>query len=428
MTHSSAKPRRARGIVAVRADTSDPVALVGQIKAAFEQFKAENDKALTDIRKGLGDVVQAEKVERINAEISGLQKALDEVNVKLVTASLGGPGRAEDPARAEHSKAFNAWFRRGDQAIEATLQDLAVKAKLTTQSDPDGGYVVPTEVESTIDRVLGTVSTVRSLATVRTIGAPSYRKLINQGGTTSGWVGEEDARPSTGTPKLSGLEFEAMELYAQPATTQTALDDAQMDLSAWLADEVAIEFAEKEGAAFVAGTGVKKPKGILAYSTVANASYAWGKIGYTPTGVAAALTDASHNGADALIDLYYSLKAGYRAGASWLLADAVLGAVRKFKDGEGNYLWAPPAGAAEIPTILNKPVYTDDNMDAIGAGKFPIAFADFRRGYLIIDRQGIRVLRDPFTNKPNVLFYTTKRVGGGVQNFEAIKLLKVSAS
>ncbi|MEO0036685.1 MAG: hypothetical protein RLZZ501_2708 [Pseudomonadota bacterium] len=424
MTHSPAKPRRARGIVAVRADASDPAALVGQIKSAFEQFKAENDKAIADIRKGLGDVVQAEKVDRINAELSNLQKALDEVNAKLVAASLGGPGRSEDPSRAEHAQAFNAWFRKG---TEAGLRDLEIKAKLTTQSDPDGGYVVPAEMETTIDRVLGTVSAMRGVATVRTVGAPSYRKLFNQGGTTSGWVGEEEKRDTTGTPKLSGLDFEVMELFSQPGTTQTSLDDAVMDIASWLADEVAIEFAEEEGAAFITGNGVKKPRGILAYGAVANSSYAWGKIGFTPTGVAAALTDASHNGADALIDLYYSLKAGYRAGASWLMADAVMGAVRKLKDGQGNYLWAPPAGAAEIPTILNKPVRTDDNMDPVAAGKFPIAFADFRRAYLIVDRQGIRVLRDPFSSKPNVLFYTTKRVGGGVQNFEAIKLLKVAA-
>lgn len=424
MTRYPAKPSPARGIVAVRADASDPTALVGQIRTAFEQFKAENDKALADLRKGLGDTVQAEKVDRINADISVLQKSLDEVSAKLVAASLGGPGRSEDPTRAEHAKAFNSWFRRG---VEANLRDLEVKAKLTTQSDPDSGYVVPTEVESTIDRVLGTVSAMRGLATVRSIGAPSYRKLVNQGGATSGWVGEEEKRDGSGTPKLSGLEFEVMELYAQPAATQTALDDAGMDIASWLADEVAIEFAEEEGAAFITGNGAKKPKGILSYGTVANSSYAWGKIGFVPTGVAAALTDASHNGADALIDLYYSLKAGYRAGASWLMADAVMGAVRKLKDGQGNYLWAPPAGAAEIPTILNKPVRTDDNMDAVAAGKFPIAFADFRRAYLIIDRQGIRVLRDPFTSKPNVLFYTTKRVGAGIQNFEAIKLLKVAA-
>ncbi|AWK85036.1 phage major capsid protein [Azospirillum thermophilum] len=413
---------RFSGIAAVRADADNPVALVNQIKSAFEAFKAENDKQISDIRKGLGDVVQAEKVDRINTEITGLQKALDELNVKMAAGQLGGAGKA-DPAKAEHKNAFGRFFRKG---TEAGLRELEVKAKLTTQSDPDGGYVVPEEMEAGIDRVLGTMSAMRSLATVRRMGAPTYKKLVNMGGASAGWVGENDARPETSTPRLGGLEFTAMELYAQPAATQTMLDDGDMDIEAWLADEVSIAFSEQEGAAFIAGDGNKKPKGLLAYDTVANANYAWGKIGFIASGVSGGLTDGTHNGADALIDLYYALKAGYRNGAAWLMSDAVMGTVRKFKDGDGNYLWAAPTAAAELPTMLGKPVQTDDNMPAIAANKFPIAFGDFKRGYLILDRVGVRVLRDPYTSKPNVLFYTTKRVAGGVQNYEAIKFLKVA--
>ncbi|HYF88982.1 phage major capsid protein [Azospirillum sp.] len=413
---------RFRGIAAVRADANDPVALVAGIKTAFEAFKAENDKQIADIRKGMGDVVQAEKVDRINTEITGLQKALDDLNIKMAAGQLGGAGKA-DPAKAEHKDAFGRFFRKG---TEANLRELEVKAKLTTQSDPDGGYVVPEEMEAGIDRVLGTMSAMRSLATVRRMGAPTYKKLVNMGGASAGWVGENDARPETSTPRLGGLEFNAMELYAQPVATQTMLDDGDMDIEAWLADEVSIAFSEQEGAAFVAGDGNKKPKGLLAYDTVANANYAWGKIGFIASGVSGGLTDATHNGADALIDLYYALKAGYRNGAAWLMSDAVMGTVRKFKDADGNYLWAAPTAAAELPTILGKPVQTDDNMPAIAANKFPIAFGDFKRGYLILDRVGVRVLRDPYTSKPNVLFYTTKRVAGGVQNYEAIKFLKVA--
>jgi HK97 family phage major capsid protein len=194
---------------------------------------------------------------------------------------------------------------------------------------------------------------------------------------------------------------------------------------------VSIEFAEQEGAAFVSGDGVSKPRGILGYPTVLNDNYAWGKLGFVKTGAAAdfVLTDPATDvsSADCLVDLYYALKAGYRNGATWLTSDKVMGRIRKMKDGNGNYLWAPPAAKAEVPTILEKPVVTDDNMPALGANKFPVAFGNFQRGYLIVDRQGVRVLRDPYTAKPNVLFYTTKRVGGGVQNFEAIKLLKCSA-
>lgn len=419
MSHISS---RRRGIISARAE-QNPVALVEEINKAFAAFKEANNKELADIKKGLADVVQTEKVDRINAEITDLGKALDEINAKIAAGVLGG-GSQTDPARAEHAQAFNAFFRKG---AEAGLRDLEVKARLNTQSDPDGGYVVPEEMEKGIERVLGTLSAMRAISTVRQISAPTYKKLVNFGGATSGWVGENEGRSETEPPKLGGLEFNAMELYAQPGATQTMLDDASMDVAAWLADEVSIEFAEQEGAAFVAGNGNKKPKGLLDYPTVANTSYAWGKLGFTATGVAGALADSTHNGADALIDLYYSLKSGYRNGAAWLMADAVMGTVRKLKDGQGNYLWAPPTGSAEIPTILNKPVYNDDNMPGVDSNKFPIAFGNFKRGYLILDRVGVRVLRDPYTSKPNVLFYTTKRVAGGVQNFEALKLLKVAA-
>jgi HK97 family phage major capsid protein len=417
-------PPHARGLLRVRADAADPAALFNQINTAFAEFKAANDKNLADIRKGLGDVVQAEKVDRINAEITTLQKELDAVNARIAAGQLGAPGQI-DPAKAEHRQAFNAFFRRG---FDAGLRDLEVKAKLTTQSDPDGGYLVPEELESGIDRVLGTMTAMRGLATVRTIGAQTYKRLIGQGGVNAGWVGEEDERSTTNSPKLAGIEFTAHEVYAEPLAAQTMLDDVEMDVEAWLKDEVSIAFSEQEGDAFINGSGVKKPRGLLSYDKVANASYAWGKIGYAATGVAAALTNETHNGADALIDLYYSLKQGYRVGAAWLTSDGTMGAIRKLKDGDGNYLFAPPTGPGEIPTVLNKPVHTDDGMPAVAAGAFPVAFGNFKRGYLILDRKGMRVLRDPYTEKPNVKFYTTKRLGGGIQNFQAIKLLKVAAS
>lgn len=401
---------------------SDPVELLNQLNAAFEAFKTENSAAQADLRKGL-DVVRTEKVDRINAEISALQKELDRVNTAIATQRLGTPGGAAlDPAQAAHQKAFNQWFRKGEG--EAELRDMQVSAKLVTGSDPDGGYVVPEQMEKAIDRVLTTVSAMRGLATVMSISAPIYRKLINQSGATAGWVAEEESRPETVTPRLSALEFGVAELYAQPGATTVALDDASMNLEQWLANEVSTVFAEKEGAAFISGTGVKQPRGLLSYPTVANSSYSWGSLGFTITGAAAAF--ASSAPADALIDLYHSLKQGYRSGAAWLMSDVVLAAIRKMKDGQGNYLWAPPTMADAPSTILGKPVYTDDNMPSQGANAFPVILADFKRSYLILDRVGIRVLRDPFTSKPNVLFYTTKRVGGGIQNFEAIKLLKCS--
>jgi HK97 family phage major capsid protein len=420
---------KARGIVAVRADMSDPKAILAELKKTFEDFKAEYDQELGDLKKGMGDVVQSEKVDRINAEITDLTKALDDVNATMAALKAGGAtGNAADPAKREHSETFAKWFRKGERAIDADLHDLEVKASLTTQSDPDGGYLVPEEMASTIDRVVGTVSVMRDLATVMSIGTDTYKKLVNMGGAGSGWVGEEEARPETDTPTLRELVFNAMELYANPATTQRALDDARLDIANWLANEVSTEFAEQEGTAFISGNGVDRPRGILGYDTVANASYAWGKLGFIVSGKAdgflAPTTSASP--ADAMIDTYYALKQQYRNGATWLMSDATMGTVRKFKDPEGNFIWAPPSGTADVPTVLSKPVATDDNMDAVAANNLPVAFGNFQRGYLIVDRFGTRVLRDPYTNKPYVHFYTTKRVGGGVQNFEAIKLLKIS--
>ncbi|OWU83813.1 capsid protein [Oceanicola sp. 22II-s10i] len=417
-------PAKTRGIVAVRADASNPGQILADMNAAFEAFKAENNARIAELEKGREDVVRNEKIERINAEIADLNKAMDDANKMMAALKTGGAGGGDiDPAKAEHATAFNAFFRRG---VDADLRELEVKAALSTDSDPDGGYLVPEQMANEIDRVVGTVSAMRDLSTVMPVGTDTYKKLVSMGGAGSGWVGEKESRPETTTPNLRELIFNTQELYANPAATQKALDDARMDIAQWLANEVSIEFAEQEGAAFINGDGVNKPRGILGYDKVANASYAWGKIGFKVTGVAAALSDGSNNGTDAIMDLHFSLKQQYRNGASYLMSDATMGAVRKLKDADGNYIWAPPTAQAELATILGKPVVTDDNMDAIGANAFPIAFGNFKRGYLIIDRFGIRVLRDPFTNKPYVHFYTTKRVGGGVQNFEAIKLLKCS--
>jgi len=417
---------RARGLVAARADATGAAKVLADLTKAFEDFKVENNKELADLKKGQADVVQTEKVDRINAEVEKLGKDLDTINAAIAAGKIGGAVQ-EDPDKVAHATAFDRFFRRG---VDNGLHDLEVKAALRTSSDTDGGYLVPEETEAGIDRVLGTVSTIRSLARVVSISGDTYKKLINVGGATSGWVGEEEDRPETATPTLREIAVNAKELYANPAITQTALDDSRIDIAAWLADEVSIEFAEQEGAAFATGDGVKRPRGLFAYDKVANAAYSWGKMGYVASGKAGGFAEASTtaNPADALIDLYYALKSGYRNGASWLMSDRTMSQVRKFKDPEGAYIWAPPSGSAEVATILGKPVHNDDNVAGVSAGSFPIAFGDFNRGYLIVDRFGIRVVRDPYTKTPYVLFKTNKRVGGGVVNFEAIKLLKIGAN
>lgn len=414
-------PGAPRAIIGtVRADVSDPKAIADALQKAFAEFKDTNEKQLG---AKVDDTLFNEKMTAINADLDKLVKAMDEQKRLLAAAQLGGGTGNLTPEALEHTNAFNSWFRKGNEP--ASMRDLEVKAKLTTQSDPDGGYVVPSEVDKNITRILGAMSAMRGLARVIPVGVAQYEMLISQGGAAGGWVAEKDTRPETATPTLRKIIMNMGEVYAMPGATQTMLDDGFFDVSTWLGDEVAITFDEYEGAAFISGDGREKPRGFLSYDKVANASYAWGKLGFVTTGSGSGFISptSSASPADCLMDLYYALKKGYRNGAAFLTSDAVLGTIRKFKDADGAYIWAPPT--VDMPgTILGKPVETDDNMEALGNGKFPVAFGNFKRGYTIADRMGTRVLRDPYTNKGNVLFYTTKRVGGGVNNFEAIKLLK----
>jgi HK97 family phage major capsid protein len=391
---------------------------------AFDAFKAENDARLKEIeKKGAADPLLTEKVDKINADIaqiSALKKRLDTLETAVAQGQFPGGGKNElDRVKAQHKDAFAKFFRKG---AEGGLRDLEIQAGLSTLSDPDGGFLVPEDYEQAIDRVALSVSAMRRLATVRTIGTDTYKKLVNQGGASSGWVGEKGARAETNTPTLTEIAINTKELYAMPATTQTLLDDSRVDIVGWLADEVSIQFSEQESEAFINGNGVEQPKGIAAYAMAANSSYVWGKVGYITSGNANLINDL-----DKLIDLQHALKPVYRNGAAWLMNDATLATIRKMKDGDGNYIWVPGLKDGAPDTLLGKPVEIDDNVDDIGNGKYPIFFANFKRAYLIIDRQGVRVLRDPYTTKPYVLFYTTKRVGGGIVMYEAIKALKVSA-
>jgi HK97 family phage major capsid protein len=235
-------------------------------------------------------------------------------------------------------------------------------------------------------------------------------------------VAETAARPQTSSPTLDELSFPTAELYAMPAATAALLDDAVVDIDQWIASEVEAAFAEQEGAAFVNGDGANKPRGFLDYTQVADTAWAWGKVGYLLTGVSGALPASDPS--DVLIDTVYALKAGYRQNASWVMNRKTQAAIRKLKDADGNYLWQPPATPGGRAMLMGFPLVEAEDMPDIAADATPIAFGDFGRGYLVVDRTGVRVLRDPYSAKPYVLFYTTKRVGGGIQDFEAIKLLK----
>ena len=395
----------------------------GDFLRAFESFKEANDERLAQIEKRSADVVTEEKVERINKALETQKRTLDELMLSAARPALGGETKAaSDRATRERKAAFDNYVRKGDAS---GFHSLEVKA-MSAGSNPDGGYVVPLEIEQTIDRVLTKVSPIRALATVQQIGANVYRKPISTNDAGTGWVAETDSRPQTSTPTLAALDFPAMELYAMPAATQTLLDDAQVDIEQWLASEVQIVFAEQEGAAFISGNGTTQPKGFLSYTNVADGSWAWGDIGYIATGVAGGF--ASSNPSDQLVDLCYLPKQAYRANATWVMNRKTEAAIRKFKDSTGNYIWQPAAVADRPATLFGFSVAVAEDMPDIGANAYAIAFGDFKRGYLVVDRVGIRVLRDPYSAKPYVLFYTTKRVGGGVQNFEAIKLMKFAAS
>ena len=292
-------------------------------------------------------------------------------------------------------------------------------------TDADGGYLVPEETEREIGRRLAALSPIRAIASVRQVSSSVYRKPFLASGPAVGWVAETAARSQTASPVLDELTFPAMELYAMPAATQTLLDDAAVNLDEWLAVEVEAAFAAQEGTAFVTGDGDGKPTGFLSYDTVAEASWEWGKLGFVATGQAGDFP--STGPADPLVDLVYALKAGYRQNGAFVMNRRSQAAVRKLKDENGQYLWAPPTAPGTPPSLMNFPVHEAEDMPAIAPDALAIAFGDFRRGYLVVDRAGVRVLRDPYSAKPYVLFYTTKRVGGGVQDFDAIKFLKFAA-
>ena len=384
----------------------------------FEAFKDANDARLAEIDKRGGDPLLEEKVARID-------KAIDALMLKAARPALSAGGGAASPAASaarERKSAFAAYLRGGDNT---GLRALEVKA-MSAGTPADGGYLVPVELESEIGKRLAAISPIRAIASVREISGSVYTKPFMTAGPATGWVGETAERTQTASPVLDELEFPAMELYAMPAATATLLEDSAVDIDAWIAAEVEQVFAAQEGTAFVTGNGTNKPKGFLSYATVANASWTWGKIGTILSGAEGAFPSTSP--ADRLVDLIYAVNAGYRQNGTFVMNRKTQSAIRKFKDTSGSYLWQPPAQIAGRASLLTFPVVEAEDMPDMAADSLSIAFGDFRRGYLVVDRQGVRVLRDPYSAKPYVLFYTTKRVGGGVQDFDAIKLMKFAAS
>jgi HK97 family phage major capsid protein len=389
---------------------------------AFEAFKETNDRRLGELESKLtADVVTRDKMDRISRAMDEQKRLIDQMALKKARPALGRSDEASLET-VEHKAAFEAYIRKGD---EQALRELEAKA-FSIGSSSDGGYLVPNETDSEIGRRLSVVSPIRAMASVRQVSGAVLKKPFALSGMATGWVAETAARPQTTTPQLAELSFPTMELYAMPAATAALLDDAAVDIENWIASEVDIAFGEQEGTAFVSGDGTNKPKGFLSYTNVAESAWSWGNIGYIATGASGAFKASGPS--DTLIDAIYALKAGHRQAASFVMNRKTQAEIRKFKDADGNYLWRPPAVAGQQASLMGFPIAEAEDMPDIAANSMAIAFGNFAAGYLVVDRTGVRVLRDPYSAKPYVLFYTTKRVGGGVQNFEAIKLIKFSAS
>ena len=398
----------------------DPAAVYTELMQAFEEFRATNDARLAALeQRGTADVLIEEKLTRLSGALDAQQKRLDELARKAARPPLSVAAEtADDGAARERKQAFETYMRTGDAARLLRIEEKALSAG----SDPDGGYLAHDELEREVGRMLAEVSPIRSVAGHRRISAGVYRKPFSTSRPATGWVAETAARPETTSPSLAELTFPAMELYAMPAATQTLLDDAAVDIGQWLAEEIITAFQTQETAAFVSGDGVSQPQGFLSVPTVAESSWSWGNLGFVTTGAAGAFPASDPS--DVLLDLVYALKSGYRQNAVWMMNRRTQAEIRKFKDANGDYIWQPAASRDGRPALMGFPVVEVEDMPDIAADSLSVAFGDFRRGYLIVDRAGVRVLRDPYSAKPYVLFYTTKRVGGGVQDFDAIKLLK----
>ncbi|WP_038036809.1 phage major capsid protein [Thermopetrobacter sp. TC1] len=421
MTDTSHEPLETK-VAFAPGDAAQAEAVHDEMMRAHAAFTESNDARLAEMEaRGQADVLLEEKLARINAALDAYEKRLNTLAQRAARLPLAHAAHEEESAAEEHKAAFERYMRAGDAS---RLQRLEEKA-LSAGSDADGGYLVHEELERTIGHMLSEVSPIRAVAGHRRISAGVYRKPYAVSRPATGWVSETASRPETAAPQLAELRYPAMELYAMPAATQTLLDDAAVDIGQWLADEIITAFAEQETDAFVNGDGSSRPQGFLSVPTVADSGWSWGKLGFLATGVDGDFP-ASHP-SDVLIDLVYALRSGYRQNAVWVMNRRTQNVIRKFKDANGNYIWQPPASASARPTLMGFPVVEVESMPDIAAGAAAIAFGDFRRGYLVVDRSGVRILRDPFTAKPYVLFYTTKRVGGGVQDFAAIKLLKFAA-
>jgi len=324
-------------------------------------------------------------------------------------------------AGAPHQKAFNAYLRSGD---DDGLRGLELEGKsLSTAVNSDGGYLADPQTSESVQSVLMNTASIRSIASVVHVEATSYDVLVDHTEAGAGWASETGPSTETDTPQIDRITIPLHELSALPKASQRLLDDSAFDIEGWLAGRIADKFARAEAASFINGDGIDKPTGILTHPSVDNDAWTWGNLGYIPTGV-----DGGIGNGDAIIDLVYALGAQYRANASFVMNSKTAGVVRKLKDNDGRFLWSDGLAAGEPARLLGYPVVIAEDMPDVASGSVAIAFGNFEAGYTVAERPDLRVLRDPFSAKPHVLFYATKRVGGDVSDFAAIKLLKFATS
>lgn len=395
-------------------DAKDVKQVAEEIGAKFTEFKAANDKRFDALEEEKGKL--AGQVDTLNGKLTELEGLKSGLEKEL--AELKRPGATgENKNTSAHKAAFEQFMRKGD---EAGLKELEQKA-LGTTSDADGGFAVPEELDRNILQLERDMSPMRQICNQITVSTPDYKRLVNLGGAGSGWVGEEDSRPETGTPTLAQIVATMGEIYANPQASQTSLDDVFIDTEKWLTEEVAQEFSEREGDAFLMGNGSNKPKGLLSYAMAEtdDKERAFGTIQRLLSG------STGDFNSDNLIALIYALKKAYRKGSQFMFAGTTLHKIRTFKDAQGNYLWVPGMQAGQASSLLGYSIAENEDMPVATADANAIAFGNFKRSYTIVDRIGTRVLRDPFTNKPNVGFYTTKRVGGMLTDSNAVKILQL---
>ena len=374
-----------------------------------------------DVRRAVsGFVTQFKGFQaEIETKLQQTEERMTMLDRKTMTAART-PLAGATEAGAPHKKAFNAYVRSGD---DDGLRGLELEGKaLSSAVNSDGGYLVDPQTSETVKSVLNTTASIRAIASVVNVEATSYDVLVDHTDVGAGWATEASTIAESDTPQIDRITVQLHELSALPKASQRLLDDAAFDIEGWLAGRIADKFARAEAGAFINGDGIDKPKGFLAHAAVDNDVWAWGNLGYVPTGVAGEVT------ADSIVDVVYALGAQYRANASFVMNSKTAGLVRKLKDMDGRFLWSDGLAAGEPARLMGYPVLIAEDMPDAGTDEFAMAFGDFASGYTIAERPDLRILRDPFSAKPHVLFYATKRVGGDVSDFAAIKLLKFGTS